>query len=364
MQWRFATLDGIRGIAALAVASGHASDCLPAGWSLGLVPNYPLAVDLFFLLSGFVLGHAYEGRFKAGMKARDFIALRLIRLYPLYLVGTFIAAASTLGALLVGQRQMLDLPSLVVALVCALLFLPSPTQWRTDSIAPLNHPSWSLIFELLANVIYATFYRRLTNAVLLAIVATSMLALIVAELRVGNLNGGLHWPTIGVGLARVGFGFPLGVLLFRILPARHIVSRWAYVVPFMVLPVFIIPVEVPAVVELPALFVVFPAAVAVGASIEPRAQQLFLKLGALSYALYIVHLPIVRIISRLAGMMHMPVGDSAPAPMIVVIAGLLAFCAWLHRHYDAPLGEMLKNRLVRRRQGDASATPPTAPATS
>jgi peptidoglycan/LPS O-acetylase OafA/YrhL len=340
VQRRFATLDGLRGIAALAVVSGH----MPATWGGSLFPHFTLAVDLFFILSGFVLAYAYENKFAAGMGTREFMFLRLVRLYPLYLFGTAVAAASVAAAILMGQARTFDMSTLLLALLAALLFLPSPTFGQTDRIAPLNYPSWSLMFELLANLIYVAFYRKLTDAVLAAIVAVSVIAMIVTEMRIGNLAGGVHWSDIGVGLVRVGFGFPLGILLFRRLPRRRIVSGWAYVFPLLTLPILAAPFSSPVWVELPALLLLFPLIVTMGAVIEPPDERVFLFLGATSYGIYIIHLPVVTLISRATQVKGLSFASIKPAPMVIVIAALIAVCAWLDRNFDAPVRRALMQR--------------------
>ncbi len=59
--------------------------------SLTPIQDGGLAVDLFFALSGFVLAHAYEQKFERGMTAFDFMKIRFIRLYPLYILALFIS---------------------------------------------------------------------------------------------------------------------------------------------------------------------------------------------------------------------------------------------------------------------------------
>jgi peptidoglycan/LPS O-acetylase OafA/YrhL len=97
---QFATLDGLRGVAAIAVTSLHFR------FELGkfLLPHSYLAVDFFFVLSGFVLAYAYEDRLSEGMKPIQFLRLRVIRLYPLYLIGTLIVRPR-LSASLTGPNQ-------------------------------------------------------------------------------------------------------------------------------------------------------------------------------------------------------------------------------------------------------------------
>ena len=84
---RFTGLDGLRGLAALAVFGAHVPDPLLRD----ALPGCDLAVDLFFALSGFVLAHAYFERLRKGMGVGTFFKRRVIRLYPLYALGTIIS---------------------------------------------------------------------------------------------------------------------------------------------------------------------------------------------------------------------------------------------------------------------------------
>jgi peptidoglycan/LPS O-acetylase OafA/YrhL len=87
----FPAMDGIRGIAAILVALFHFRATF-LHYDNNVIGDGYLAVDLFFVLSGFVLAHAYEHRFARGMTTFEFMRARVIRLYPLYFVGLAIAS--------------------------------------------------------------------------------------------------------------------------------------------------------------------------------------------------------------------------------------------------------------------------------
>ena len=80
---RFLTLDALRGVGAIAVMAGHAGIVLGAY----MPPFMYLAVDMFFVLSGFVLAHAYDRKFAEGLSVGAFLKARIARLYPIYLSG-------------------------------------------------------------------------------------------------------------------------------------------------------------------------------------------------------------------------------------------------------------------------------------
>ena len=74
---RFLTLDALRGVGAIAVMAGHAGIVLNAY----MPPFMYLAVDMFFVLSGFVLAHAYDRKFAQGLSVQDFLkATSIVRL--------------------------------------------------------------------------------------------------------------------------------------------------------------------------------------------------------------------------------------------------------------------------------------------
>src|ERR1700733_12206690 len=115
---RFVTLDGLRGIAAFVVVTTHAGNAVPFE-----TPRPFLAVDFFFALSGFVLCYAYAGRLRDGLSPPAFLLIRLLRLYPLYILGTAIGILAWLAA---GHGGELGRPAINIA--AAILFLPSPAS--------------------------------------------------------------------------------------------------------------------------------------------------------------------------------------------------------------------------------------------
>src|SRR5262249_7832929 len=95
----FLALDAMRGIAAISVVFFHYGIDLHSQ----LMPNAPLAVDFFFVLSGFVVAHAYEKRLLAGWSLRSFAVHRLIRLWPLYLFALALPVAAMVFEVALGM---------------------------------------------------------------------------------------------------------------------------------------------------------------------------------------------------------------------------------------------------------------------
>jgi peptidoglycan/LPS O-acetylase OafA/YrhL len=224
----FVTLDGLRGIAAIAIVTRHC----PVFWQsvsiLGQLPEFGplfesyLAVDFFFVLSGFVLMHAYAQKLREGMSTWHFMLVRLIRLYPLYFLALVLALLPSAWAALHSRLDGVSTSYLAIDAAFAILMLPSPFG---GALFPLNTPAWSLFFELLANIVLALNGRNLTMKRLSVIVAGSALLLYCAVVMQwfgfgmagqGAMSDGFYWSSFGAGLLRVLFSFFAGALMYRV----------------------------------------------------------------------------------------------------------------------------------------------------
>ena len=148
---RYAFLDGIRGIAAIFVLTRHTENY----WNFSLYRSY-LAVDLFFILSGFVISCAYDEKLKTGVISfKKFITIRLVRLYPAFLVSLVICSIILIFRTVSKhhENQML-LTEAVSLIIATAFFLPYKIGGNSD-LFPINGPYWSLFFELVVNAIYA-----------------------------------------------------------------------------------------------------------------------------------------------------------------------------------------------------------------
>jgi peptidoglycan/LPS O-acetylase OafA/YrhL len=274
---QFIALNGLRGVAALVVVQRHAHDFL----GFGVLPGGYLAVDFFFLLSGWVLAHAYDRRLETTMSGLDFMRARLLRLYPVYLLGLLLALAQALFA---GD------PTALGWFALSLLFLPD--LWIRNFFWMIP-ATWSLAAELLINLPFGFGHRRLTTPILLAAVGLGAVALIATSLTYGTLDAGSmgsNWPG---GLARVLFAFPLGVLLYRHRTAlAGWAPRWA-TLPSMALLValFSIPAWDAALqlLDLATVMIALPAVLLFASRTEPgpTLAGLATALGNMSYPIYV-----------------------------------------------------------------------------
>jgi peptidoglycan/LPS O-acetylase OafA/YrhL len=279
---RYEALDGLRGIAALAVLIFHVSG--PFGGVLA--PRGYLAVDFFFVLSGFVIAEAYEDRLAAGGWFWPFMRKRLVRLWPLMALGILLGLGAFLWKWRLGGGP--QPAALALMLVSALLIIPTAIFNNTF---PYNSGEWTLFYELLVNATYGRVVRYVTTSRLLAFVAVAAAALAFVMIRYHSpFGGGLvlsEWPE---GLARAVFSFSAGLLIHRLQPRIRIpaLAAAAGMVAIFSIPALPIPTWA---VDLPAILLVFPLIVAGAANASGgRASRLS---GRLSYPLYAIHIPIV-----------------------------------------------------------------------
>ena len=336
-------LDGLRGLAALAVLSYHLS-------APGFAHGY-LAVDFFFMLSGFVVTLAYQQRLDEGLPLRDFLAVRVARLYPLYLLGLALGAIVALPHAVAGGGIL----RLLAASGVGAIFLPAPfaIAGSTD-LFPFNLALWSLIFEVLANVGHALLLRRRSERWLQGTVAAAAVLLVWQAVAYGSLDLGSRFPTLAGGLVRVCFGYGMGVLLYRV---------WCRDVARLRVPAVAVAAVLLGVLAAPLLgwrydaccvLVVFPVLLLGGAYAQVSGPwtRICAELGAVSYAVYVLHVPLIAIANALVRQSHVAVRLHT----LQVVAGcFIVGAAYLaDKVYDAPARAFLKGRLTQRKNTPAA----------
>ena len=337
----YETLNWLRGVAAILVAVFH----FEAFFGKDAVPSGYLAVDLFFLLSGFVIANAYLDRLRGGMPARQFMMARAIRLFPLYLFGTGIGIGAAWLAFALGAG-LLSGPALLLATVSSLAMLPSPTWHETIILMPINVPGWSLFFELAANLAFVLLWPKLTTRYLAAVVAVSGAGLLLATLMKGDVDLGAAWPTLAGGFLRVSCSFFAGVLLFKLFRHRkqhH--SKLAYLVPLLfAASLFLDPGQGFGRVayDLICVFALFPALVYFGARLSASSTGSLGFLGTTSYSVYVLHMPVYMLATT--GLSVFGFG-AAPWQGVVLLCGLIATSSFLTKSFDEPVRRKLSNRV-------------------
>jgi peptidoglycan/LPS O-acetylase OafA/YrhL len=335
----FASLDGLRGVAALFVAMRHTSFF----HNLGISNGY-LAVDLFFVLSGFVIAHAYERRLEQGLSAARFMALRYLRLWPVYVLGAALGLVAAAMQALPG-RDNLTVAQVLHTAPFALAMLPGPHI--KPMLYPVNSVAWSLALELLVNLAYALCWRRLRDVrVLAAVLAVSAFGLIGAAAHFGKLDVGFLWTDAWGGPPRVVFSFTAGLAinrLYRAGPWTSPLPAWATLA--ILPPLFWLWVD-QTIWPLACVLLVFPTIVGLAAGAEPRpaAARAFAWLGAASYPLYALHKPAGELMTL--WVRHVSPHDVRTLWIgAALMAVLVPACGLIERFYDRPVRRWLTGGL-------------------
>ncbi|MDB5460994.1 MAG: acyltransferase [Caulobacteraceae bacterium] len=338
----FYTIDGLRGIAALLVVCRH---IVPLhGGRLNFQSSY-LAVELFFLFSGFVIAHAYDRRFEAGLRFWEFVKVRLIRLWPLYFLGFAIAVLTVPAARLAGIKTWPLDPAVIIP---GLFILPITVKFAGGLLYPFNNPSWTLFFELVANFAYALVVKHLTNRRLAVLLLVSAAALAWTAFHFHSLDVGYNRSHFIGGFGRVFFSFFAGVAVYRYQaehPCPVRISPWI----LMLVLVFLLTTTIPRgmdreLYDTVCALVVFPLFAYLATAVEPgpRGQKLFVLGGGVSYALYLIHAPLGGALNQVFAIYGHPKGSVALGVAFIAGASLIAWLA--EKYYDRPVRRWLTAR--------------------
>jgi peptidoglycan/LPS O-acetylase OafA/YrhL len=361
-------LDGLRGVAALAVVIFHCFEVFTFDNRFVQLMNHGyLAVDFFFLLSGFVIAYSYDDRW-IKMTQWDFYKRRLIRLQPMVVMGSLIGAAlfyfqpSPPFPLIAGTPVW----KMLLVMIIGATLIPIPVSWDIrgwTEMHPLNGPAWSLFFEYVGNILYAVIVRRFSKVLLGIFVGLAAVFLVqfVVWGGQGDVIGGwaINGRQLHIGFARLLYPFFAGVLLCRMGKLIHI--KWAFgVCSLMILAIFWVPrlggaehLWMNGVYESVCIIILFPLIVAIGAGghINGKRAARFCKwLGDISYPLYITHYPLIYCfwawvyknkIPAAKGMPGVPSGEGMVGTLLLFVVAVSVAYACL-KLYDEPVRAWLK----------------------
>lgn len=291
---RLVMLDGLRGIAAIGVLLYHLEVVFDAGVAFS---RCHLFVDLFFLLSGFVLARNSEARMVAPGGARRFLAGRVRRLWPMVALGV---AAGCVVELTLGDPAR-------VPLLAALALVMIPAFGVSLMLFPLNGPQWSLLMELLANLVHALVLSRMSDRALLGAIAVAAALLAAMVGHVGSDTVGPFMPTLGYAAVRIAYPYMVGVWMARRhagrMAAATLGTPTVLVLPAAVLLILPGVPLAPAWGDLACVLLLFPAVVWAAANATPPAavRPALARLGGLSFPLYAIHLPILQLMASADG---------------------------------------------------------------
>lgn len=377
---RYAILDGLRGVAALVVILFHGFETYIPFFGTQHINHGYLAVDFFFVLSGFVIGYAYDDRWDR-MSTWSFFKRRLIRLHPMVVAGTLFGAClfffgeSDYFSLIGGTEPW----KFFLCIVLGLLMIPAGTGldirgWgETNS---LNGPNWSLTFEYIGNILYAFVLRRLPTVVLGMLCVASVFL---------TMNLALGWDVFGffaqpkydviggwsitpdqmyVGFSRLLYPFLCGLLISRLLP-KFITKEnpsgsplgirggfwWA---SLLLVVLFAVPqiggksCVADGLYQVFAIVVMFPVIVLIGAgskTTDKRSAKWCETLGNLSYPLYITHFPLMYMqMAWVSSHKDSPVWHHVVLNLGILLVAIGIAWAFL-KLYDEPVRAWLKKKL-------------------
>ena len=394
---RYEILDGLRGVAALMVVFFHCFETYNPVIGTQIINHGYLAVDFFFVLSGFVIGYAYDDRWDK-MSTWGFFKRRLVRLHPMVVAGTVIGACLFFLGANDGLNTIADCPGWKFALVFVMGLLMIPTGPGLDirgfsETHTFTGPAWTLMYEYIGNILYALFLRRLPTLALGLLCAAC--AFFTLDLTLGlqvitfpgvemvlpdgtvAVSTGPHYNVIGgwsltpdqvyIGFSRLLYPFLCGLLISRILrknmsetnpsgsPLHAKGGFWWCSLAIIVL------LSIPQIGGKPGvpdglfqalcILVFFPLIVLLGAgskTTDARSTRVCDFLGKLSYPLYITHYPLLYI--QMSWVAEHP---DAPLWMNIVlnigIIILAVFIGWAcYKLYDEPVREWLKEHWLKR----------------
>jgi peptidoglycan/LPS O-acetylase OafA/YrhL len=356
-------LDGLRGVAAIMVVSMHTFEIFCAGDYHKLIINHGyLAVDFFFMLSGYVMAHAYDDRW-GSMTIKDFFKRRLIRLHPLIILGM------TLGAIFFYYQQSAVFPkiagtpvlTLILVMLIGFTLIPIPPSMDIrgwNEMHPLNGPAWSLFFEYLANILHAFVLRKLPNLFLglLVALAGANLYYVAITSPAGDLIGGwsLEPQQLAIGFTRLLFPYMAGMLLRRMVKIQTEKNTF-FSASLLLILVLASPrvgdhsnVWLNGLYESLILSLVFPIIIymgAIGKIKHPLIEKCCIALGDISYPLYITHFPFILMFYAWVSNNKVPLelGVKVGIPLIIATIGIAYLALKL---YDLPIRKWLTNRFM------------------
>ncbi|HEX3023866.1 MAG TPA: acyltransferase [Chitinophagaceae bacterium] len=304
-------LDGLRGVAAVIVVMFHIMETFTGGDHTKQIINHGyLAVDFFFVLSGFVIGYAYDDRWNK-MSLKGFFKRRLIRLHPMIIAGMVIGAVLFYFQDSAAYNKISEVPvwKLITVMLIGFTLLPVPPSLEIrgwSEMHPLDGPAWSLFFEYIANILYALFIRKFSNTLLSVLVFIAGAALI--HLAVTSPNGDVigGWSVepaqLRIGFTRLLYPFFAGLLLSRVAKPSKIKNAFLWCSLLLIL-VLAMPrvggkehLWMNGLYDSLCIVFIFPVIVFIGASggITGKTSSSLNKfLGDISYPLYITHYAII-----------------------------------------------------------------------
>jgi peptidoglycan/LPS O-acetylase OafA/YrhL len=370
-------LTGIRGYAALWVMVSHLVYTEALLWPLalrlklvrfvGIIQHEYLAVDVFFMLSGFVLLHVYGHEFADTVRRPDygrFLLLRLARIYPLHLFG--------LGLAFIAHQYHPD-PFGISTAQTFVLQLVLMSSWGVLPRVSWNIPAWSLSSEWFAYLLFP-----LVALVAMGIKTTRGRLLGIAALVIFFYVMMFRQPfppldyASGIGAqTRVMVGLSVGILLRGLYDDPRVRALpWHLIFYAGLLAAAISMIELSGARRLNSIWsyltmpiILFAAACGRGRLMLPLTGRFAIYMGEISFAIYIVHYPVFRLLRTVFWQRLVDVallGSDAKVWVVIVSAGLFAVlvAALAHHLIEDPFRKWAKRRITGSAEGRATAAVP------
>ena len=338
------SLDLLRGVAAMSVCLYHAGFLLTS--RVHVLPGGYLCVDLFFLLSGFVIARTYDVRIAEGMTLGAFCVQRLARLYPLFLATTLVGFLAT-NAHLYEELHDYGSRALFLTLLGNFFFVPNVLHpFGIQSMFPFNGASWSIFFEFYVNVIFFLCWPYLTLLRIAALVAVSAVLMAVAASHAHSLDIGTKTYDLFSTVPRVTFSFFLGVLIERAIGAGspgHAGARHALLGVAVVLSALCLRGWLPGRAiwfgDVCLVVFVFPL-ILIGFSrmaLADTSARIGAFLGNISYSVYLLQTPLLVFYSAVPRvLLHESIARFAPWAGFIFVSAVTgaAFLVW--KYFEVP----------------------------
>ncbi|MCS2773876.1 acyltransferase [Bacteroides fragilis] len=366
-------LDGLRGVAALMVIWYHVFEgyAFAGGTTIDTFNHGYLAVDFFFILSGFVIGYAYDDRWGKNFTMKDFIKRRLIRLHPMVIMGAVVGAITFyIQGSVQWDGTHIGISMVMLSLLCTIFFIPAMPGVGygirgNGEMFPLNGPCWSLFFEYIGNILYALFIRRLSNKALTIVVV--LLGVALASFAIFNVSGygniGVGWTLDGVnfigGLLRMLFPFSMGMLLSRNFKPMKLRGAF-WICTLVMIALFAVPylegtesICTNGIYEAFCIIIAFPILLWIGASgttTDKKSTQICKFLGDISYPIYVIHYPFMYLFyAWLIKNQLFTLGETWQVALCVYAWNIL-FAYLCLKLYDEPVRKYLAKRFLNKKQ--------------
>lgn len=350
---RYFLVDGLRGIAAIAVMVRHLSQHTYTP----LFANGRIASDIFIFAGGFMTAYAYHHRLIQNLSLRGFFMSRLARLYPLFIFGWLLGVIN-LTVKTYTQQSDYTYFSIITSSISNLLWLPYFSDYSVDivfdktvgAVFPGNDPAWALALIFWSSILYAYMVTRQKTKWIMAVILTSAIGLFIFVKMTYMAGPGWESNKFVGGVARTLFCFFGGVFLclYWSQIKRYIpVVKWPHItLPIAILLLLALP-------NFPGYYILwlglvytavpFLVTLAIAAQVESKAiENICTELGKLSYPVYCIHYPIFSVYSATK-----PNTNLAPLEIAALVTGIIILAHLLVRFYDEPVAAWSKRKGIR-----------------